>query len=113
MMRLDLKAAREKWIVEAKTDKEKAQREQTDFLKYKNDTGLYADFHSNRHTFITNLERAGVSPRRAQSLARHSDIRLTKGVYTHINLSEQPVGRTSPSMNLPSESWALNMRTSQ
>jgi hypothetical protein len=49
----------------------------------------FADFHSNRHTFITNIERAGVSPRTAQSLARHSDIRLTMGVYTHIGLNDQ------------------------
>jgi hypothetical protein len=40
-------------------------------------------------TFITNLERVGVSPRRAQSLARHPDIRLTMGVYTHIGLHDQ------------------------
>ena len=30
-----------------------------------------------------------MSPRRAQSLARHSDIRLTMGVYTHIGLHDQ------------------------
>jgi integrase/recombinase XerD len=89
MMRLDLKAARKKWIEEAKSKKEKSEREKTDFLKYRNDAGLFADFHSNRHTFITNLEKSGVSPRRAQSLARHSDIRLTMGVYTHINLDDQ------------------------
>jgi site-specific recombinase XerD len=89
MMRKDLKAARKKWIKEVKTDREKAEREESDFLKYKNNAGLFADFHSNRHTFITNLERAGVSPRRAQSLARHSDIRLTMGVYTHIGLHDQ------------------------
>jgi hypothetical protein len=65
------------------------ERVKTDFLTYKNSAGLYADFHSNRHTFITNLERSGVSPRRAQSLTRHSDIRLTMGVYTHINLHDQ------------------------
>jgi integrase/recombinase XerD len=89
MMEADLNAAREKWIKEAKTDKEKRAREKSDFLKYQNASGLFADFHSNRHTFITNLERVGVSPRRAQSLARHSDIRLTMGTYTHINLHEQ------------------------
>ena len=92
MMRADLKAARKKWIEEAKTKKEKAEREKSDFLKYQNDAGLFADFHSNRHTFITNLERVGVSPRRAQSLARHSDIRLTMGVYTHIELARSVVG---------------------
>jgi integrase/recombinase XerD len=89
MMKADLNAARKKWIAAAETPKEKAQREQSDFLKYKDSLGLFADFHSNRHTFITNLEHAGVSPRRAQSLARHCDIRLTMGVYTHIGLHDQ------------------------
>jgi hypothetical protein len=89
MMRADLKAARQKWIQEVKTPKERKEREKSDFLQYQNDAGLFADFHSNRHTFITNLERAGVSPRTAQTLARHCDIRLTMGVYTHIGLHDQ------------------------
>ena len=89
MMRMDLKAARKKWIEEVKKPEQKAAREQSDFLQYQDSRGLFADFHSNRHTFITNLERVGVSPRRAQSLARHSDIRLTMGVYTHIGLHDQ------------------------
>ena len=90
MMRADLTAARTKWIDEAKDDEElRKEREDSDFLCYQDENGLFADFHSNRHTFITNLERAGVSPRTAQSLARHSDIRLTMGVYTHIGLCDQ------------------------
>ncbi len=90
MMRADLVSAREKWIDEAKDDEElRKEREDSDFLCYQDENGLFADFHSNRHTFITNLERAGVSPRTAQSLARHSDIRLTMGVYTHIGLCDQ------------------------
>jgi integrase len=89
MMRVDLNAARKKWIEEGKSPKEKAKRERADFLMYKNNTGQFADFHSNRHTFITNLEHAGISPRTAQTLARHSDIRLTMGVYTHIGLHDQ------------------------
>jgi integrase len=51
--------------------------------------GLYADFHSLRHGFITGLARAGVSPKMAQTLARYSDIRLTLGVYTHVELHDQ------------------------
>ena len=89
MMRRDLEAARRSWIKEAKTEHEQAEREEADFLKYCDGAGQYADFHSNRHTFITSLERAGVSPRTAQTLARHSDIRLTMGVYTHIGLQDQ------------------------
>jgi hypothetical protein len=76
MMKKDLAAARKKWIEEAKTRKEKAEREASDFLRYKDSAGRFADFHSNRHTFITNLEHVGVSRRTAQSLARHCDIRL-------------------------------------
>jgi integrase len=47
------------------------------------DGPLYADFHALRHTFITMLERSGASPKAAQALARHSDIRLTMNRYTH------------------------------
>src|SRR5262249_36571122 len=48
--------------------------------------GRVCDFHALRHSFITLLERSGVSPKMAQELARHSDIRLTMGVYTHAEL---------------------------
>ncbi len=89
MMKADLAAARNKWLIEAETDDERGRREESDYLCYQDENGLFADFHSNRHTFITNLERAGVSPRTAQTLARHSDIRLTMGVYTHIGLCDQ------------------------
>jgi site-specific recombinase XerD len=42
-----------------------------------------------RHFFITSLERAGISPKLAQTLARHSDIRLTLQVYTHVGIDDQ------------------------
>jgi integrase len=48
-----------------------------------------ADSHSLRHLFMTSLERAGVSPKMAQTLARHSDSRLTLGVYTHVELPDR------------------------
>jgi len=89
MMRLDLERARKRWIGEAKTEEERRQREQSDFLCYRNDDGLFADFHSNRHLFITSLERAGVRPKMAQTPARHSDIRLTLGTYTHVEVYDQ------------------------
>ena len=89
MMERDLMAARDKWIDEANTEVEKRRRLKTDFLCYCNHYGLYADFHSMRHLFITSLERAGISPRMAQTLARHSDIRLTLGLYTHVEIHDQ------------------------
>jgi integrase len=89
MIQRDLEAARNKWFEEAKTPAERRTREQTDFLAYCSNAGLYADFHSCRHLFITSLERAGIGPKMAQTLARHSDIRLTMQVYTHIELHDQ------------------------
>jgi integrase len=91
MIQRDLIAVREKWWEESKDSDEYWQRIQSDFLRYCNHDGLYADFHSQRHRFIANLERAGVSVKMAQTLARHSDVRLTLGVYTHVELDDQTV----------------------
>jgi integrase len=88
MIERDLMAARDQWLEEAKTEGEYAERLKSDFLCYCDHRGLFADFHSMRHLFITSLERAGVSPKMAQTLARHSDIRLTLGVYTHVELHD-------------------------
>ena len=58
-------------------------------IPYCDAAGRYADFHSLRHTFITNLVRGGVHPAVAQTLARHSTITLTMNRYTHIMHSQQ------------------------
>src|SRR5262245_58601319 len=55
-----------------------------------NGTGRCADFHSLRHTFITRLVRAGVKPKEAQALARHSTITLTMDRYAHTGLHAVP-----------------------
>ncbi len=44
--------------------------------------GHRIDFHALRTSYITRLQRAGVSPREAMELARHSDMRLTMKTYT-------------------------------
>jgi integrase len=44
--------------------------------------GRIVDFHALRHSFITGLSRAGVTPRVAMELARHSEMGLTMRVYT-------------------------------
>ena len=85
----DLGAARAFWIAEAETEEEEKRREASDFLTYKNFDGRFADFHSLRHTFITNLGKAKVSPKTAQTLARHSDISLTMNIYSHIEEEDQ------------------------
>jgi len=85
----DLGAARTFWIAEAETEEEEKRRIASDFLAYKNDEGKFADFHCLRHTFITNLGRAKVSPKTAQTLARHSDISLTMNIYSHVAEEDQ------------------------
>ena len=89
MMRADLSAARRAWIAETDDMDEISRRKSSDFLLYKDSDGKYADFHALRHTFITNLCKANVSPKTAQTLARHSDINLTMNVYTHVDQEEQ------------------------
>jgi integrase len=58
-------------------------------IDYIDEAGKVADFHSLRHTFISNLSQGGVSPKVAQSLARHSTINLTMDTYTHIGLHDE------------------------
>ncbi len=57
--------------------------------------GRFADFHALRKTFVTNLARSGVMPKVAQALARHSDINLTLGIYTDLDMHElhEAIGR--------------------
>jgi integrase len=69
--------------------KEQERRKNSDFLRYQDSSGRFADFHANRHTFITNLCKAEISPKTVQSLARHGDIRLTMNLYSHVDLEDQ------------------------
>jgi len=48
----------------------------------RDDQGRTIDVHALRHTTATFLARSGVAPRTAQSIMRHSDVRLTLGTYT-------------------------------
>jgi integrase len=52
------------------------------------DRGRVVDFHALRHSFISNLARAGVHPRNAQALARHSTIDLTMNTYSHVSMTD-------------------------
>jgi len=50
--------------------------------------GRTVDVHAMRHTFVTLMARSGVMPTTAQKLMRHSDIRLTMNIYTHLDLAD-------------------------
>jgi len=89
MLRADLSHARAAWIADAQATEAQAERERSAFLVYRDDAGQVVDFHALRHTFVSNLARGGVHPKLAQALARHSDINLTMGRYTHTTQGEQ------------------------
>ena len=52
-------------------------------IPYIDGAGRYADFYCLRHTMGTSLAAAGVHPKTAQSIMRHSTIELTMNKYTH------------------------------
>ena len=57
-------------------------------IPYRDVDGLCADFHSLRYVFVTRLVKAGVRPKEAQALARHSTITLTMDRYARVGLSD-------------------------
>jgi len=73
-------------------------------IAYVDESGRYADFHSLRHTTGTLLAAAGVHPKVAQSLMRHSDINLTMSRYTHTLTGQEAQAIASlPDFSLPSK----------
>src|SRR5262249_12327737 len=55
-------------------------------IKPVDDQGRVVDMHSLRHGYITTLAKAGVPLKTLQTLARHSDPKLTLNVYSHLTL---------------------------
>ncbi len=51
-------------------------------IAYCDGDGRRVDFHALRHTFGTMLAKAGIPPRLAMALMRHTDMALTMNVYT-------------------------------
>lgn len=52
------------------------------------DGPLFADFHALRHSYVALLDHAGVSPKTAMQLARHSDPKLTMAIYGRAQLHD-------------------------
>jgi len=53
--------------------------------------GRYADFHSLRHTYGTELAKV-VMPAVHKELMRHKDIRTTMAYYTHLVEKDKAIG---------------------
>ena len=83
MFLADLAAARRAWLDDAAMPTARAERERSCFLSARDDAGRVLDFHALRHTTGSLLAAAGVHPKVAQSLMRHSTIDLTMSRYTH------------------------------
>lgn len=47
------------------------------------------DLHALRHSFASWLVRAGVAPKTAQALLRHSDVRMTLAIYAHVHVGDR------------------------
>ena len=58
-------------------------------IEYEDEAGRFADFHSLRHTFISNVGKSGATVKETQTLARHSTSALTLDVYSHIGLYDE------------------------
>lgn len=82
--RVDLTDAQAKWLGEAATPKQGAEREQSDFLQYVDSAGRFADVHALRTTFATNLIAAGVDVKTAQALLGHASATMTLDVYARV-----------------------------
>jgi len=88
MLRDDLDEARRRWLQDAKTDAERAERERSDFLKHIDGDGRVLDFHGTRHTYVSAIVAGGASVKTCQELARHSTPTLTIGRYSHTRLHD-------------------------
>ena len=86
LVKADLAAARKAWIEKSQTPVEKKLREESSVLTFRDEAGRVFDFHSLRHQYVSNLAAAGIHPKIAQTLARHSTITLTMDRYTHLGL---------------------------
>ena len=89
MMRRDLAVARKKWIEEAKTTKEHSCGRSPTSWRTRIRPGVMPTSTRTGTRSSPAWSGRASRPRTAQTLARHSDIRLTMGIYTHIGLDVQ------------------------
>ncbi len=111
MLQADLEAARAAWIDAAPSAQERTRREASDTLAYVDEAGRVFDFHALRHQYISNLAAAGVHPKVAQTLARHSTVSLTLDRYTHLAAADVVGALESlPAVGRPAGSEATQAR---
>jgi integrase len=57
-------------------------------IPFRDESGRVVDLYALRHTYITALGKAGLPIKVHQTLARHSDPKLTLNVYSHLSLHD-------------------------
>ena len=97
LLKIDMLRARELYISQASTEEEVKKRQADDFLRWQDSSGLFADFHSQRATFITNLASLTPNIKEVQELARHQNalttlryVKTTKAALANL-ISRMPV----------------------
>jgi len=81
-------------------------------IDYVDDSGRYFDFHALRGECSSLLAAAGVHPKLAQSIMRHSDINLTMNAYTHtLRGQEAEAIEKLPDFSLPSSNAQRKVMT--
>ncbi len=76
LLRRDLALARNLWLNEAESKGEREEREASDFLKYRDSDGLYADLHSFRGVHATLALNTDAPLASKLKASRHSDPRV-------------------------------------
>ena len=86
MFRTDLESARKVWRKEAENDAVEAERRsESTLLCPVDDAGRVADFHSLRHTFVSELANADVPSDVRRQISGHNDEKIHER-YTHLGL---------------------------
>jgi len=81
-------------------------------IPYEDESGRFFDFHSLRHQCGSLLADAGVHPKMAQELMRHSDVNLTMNIYSHVLKGRKSEAIESlPDLTLPSKENQSNLKT--
>ena len=102
MLRNDMAHARVAWLKAMEPGIERRKARQGDFLRPIDADGRFADFHALRATYITMLARANVPVKVLQTLARHSDPKLTLNTYSIMGISDMTAAVAMlPKLNAP------------
>jgi integrase len=103
MLRQDLADARTAWIAAARSDQERQEREESDFLAPVDHAERLVDFHALRHTRgVWAFEHLGATAREVQDLMRLSTVTLVNRYSKSFKLAGRRLADRTPDLsNLP------------